>query len=55
MVSLDDAMDAIMHAQGIEDKGLHLIVLSYDTTYHAKKCNFNFRQMIILSRTTADY
>jgi hypothetical protein len=36
MVSLDDATDAIIQAQSIEDKDLHLIVQSYDTIYHAK-------------------
>lgn len=41
MVSLDDATDPIMQAQSIEDKGLHLIVLSYDTIYHAKTLILN--------------
>jgi hypothetical protein len=54
MVSLDDVTDAIMQAQNTEDKDLHLIVLSYNTIYHAKTFNSNFSQMIILSMTTAD-
>lgn len=41
MVSLDDATAPIMQAQSIEDKGLNLIVLSYDTIYHAKTLILN--------------